>query len=75
MENIVAGCQIARGHLGIRRQAVDFRFVHQQVKGIQSAEHFFIRAVKVRSFFADLVQLLDPLLCSSFQLADCPELD
>ena len=63
-ENHRAGCKIARGHFGIGRQAVDFRFVHQQVKRIQAAEHLFIRAVKIGSFLADLVQLLHALLRS-----------
>src|SRR5689334_5923517 len=67
--------QIARRHLGIGRQAVNFRLVDQQVKGIQTAEHLLVGAVKVGALFAHLMQLLDALLCAHFELLDRAELD
>ena len=60
----MTGCKIARRHFRIRRQTVDFRFVHQQVKRVESAKHFFIGAVKISSILAALVQLLHAFLCS-----------
>src|SRR5574341_2213154 len=70
-----AGCEIARGHFRIRRQTVNFRFVHQQIERVEPAENLFIRTVKIRPLLAGLLQLLDALLCPVAQIADRSKLD
>ena len=38
----------AAGHLGIGRQAVNFRLIDQQIEGVQAAEHLLVGTVEVR---------------------------
>src|SRR6266478_10201321 len=69
------GNEIARRHLRIGRQSVDFRSVHEQVERIQPAEHLLVGAVEVRLVLARPVQLLYPRFRSLAKLADGPELN
>src|SRR3984893_15167816 len=69
------GNQIARRHLRIGRQSVDFRLVHQQVERVQPAEHLLVGAVEIRPALARPVQLLHPRFRSLSKLAYGAELD
>src|ERR1700694_2763914 len=70
-----SGNEIARRHLRIGRQSVDFRSVDEQVERIQPAQHLVVGAVEIRLVLADLVQLLYPRLRSLSKLADGPKLN
>src|SRR5258708_16600962 len=69
------GNQIARRPLRVGRQSVDFRSVHQQIEGVQPAEHLLVSAVEIRLALPRLVQLLHARLRSLSKLADGPKLN
>jgi hypothetical protein len=67
--------QVARRHLGVRRQIVDFGSIDKKEKRVKTAEHFLVSAVQVGAFFTGFMQLLYALAGSLTQLADGAELD
>src|SRR5882762_8303052 len=69
------GNQVARRHLRIGRQSVDFRLVYQQIERVQPAEHLLVGAVEIRPVFPCPVQLLYPRLRSFSKLADGTKLN
>src|SRR5260370_1876079 len=62
------GNQIARRHLRVGWQSVDFGLVNQQIERVQSSEHFLVGAVEIRPALTGLVQLLDSCLRSLSKL-------
>src|ERR1700737_1902668 len=70
-----SGKEIARGHLRIGRQSVDFRSVDEQVERIQPAQHLLVGAIEIRLVLARPVQLLYPRFRSLSKLADGPKLN
>src|SRR3989475_6219486 len=69
------GNQVARRHLRIGRQSVDFRLVHQQIERVQPTEHLLVGAVEIRPVLPRPVQLLHARLRSLSKLADGPKLN
>src|SRR5258708_15236331 len=70
-----SGNEIARRHLRIGRQSVDFRSVDEQVERIQPAQHLLVGAVEIGLALPRLVQLLHARLRSLSKLADGPKLN
>src|SRR5258708_7186694 len=69
------GNQIARRHLRVGWQPVDFRFVDAKEERVDAREHLVVGAVEIRPVLAGPVQLLDPCLRSLSKLAYGAELN
>src|SRR5882724_1415724 len=70
-----AADQVATRQLGIPRQTVDLGLVHDQVKGVEPAEHVLVRAVEPGTLLAEAVQLRNPGGRPLLELANRAELD
>src|SRR5216683_16208 len=67
--------EIARRHARIRREAVDLRLVHEQVEGVEPAEHGLVGPVQIGAGLPGLVELSDPAPGHLLQIGDRAEVD
>src|SRR6266478_6511727 len=67
--------EIARRQPRIRREPVDLRLVHQQVEGVEPAEHGLVGSVEIRATLPGLVELAHPAPGHLLQVRDRAEVD